>query len=348
MNKRKPIFTGSRHAFMIVLVLVVCLLAQLADVAPVQAATNVPTQKSPIGTISFTKPSYKWTLVTGATKYHLEIYRGTTRIFTSVYLGSACGTVCSFKPDKTLGYNVAYKWRVRAMKYGTWKPWSVFKTFTVSGFNSTFNANSNGWTVVDGPWWRTSTGWYRTGGSEGNVVSTVRQYSYSTLDYQVRLRRSGTECDNCANYLYIRGTVQPIDTQYQLWYNAYIFDFTNSQQFLIIKKVNGVASLVQDWKVSTAIVPYGWNTLRVTAKGTALRFYINGKLVWSGSNAALTTGRVGIGMFRSGETSPKLDVDWAKLSTYVPAADVLEDLFQDETDLGVVVDEAYMNLAPAP
>jgi len=61
----------------------------------------------------------------------------------------------------------------------------------------------------------------------------------------------------------------------------------------------------------------------VIADGSTLKFYINGTLVWKGSDAALTHGKVGIGMYRdAASTGNKLYVDWAKLtSDFIIAAD---------------------------
>jgi len=57
-----------------------------------------------------------------------------------------------------------------------------------------------------------------------------------------------------------------------------------------------------------------WNTLRVVAQGTSLSFYINGVPVWSGTDSSLSSGRVGLGMYRdASSTGDELRVDWARL-----------------------------------
>ena len=40
---------------------------------------------------------------------------------------------------------------------------------------------------------------------------------------------------------------------------------------------------LKPWTASAAIVKNGWNTLKVIAVGSSLRYYINGTLVWVGS-----------------------------------------------------------------
>ena len=71
----------------------------------------------------------------------------------------------------------------------------------------------------------------------------------------------------------------------------------------------------------------GWNTLKVVAVGSSLKFYINNILVWTGSDSSLRTGTVGFGFYRDG-TAGTLFVDSASLSTTAtadvnPFADVL-------------------------
>jgi hypothetical protein len=58
-----------------------------------------------------------------------------------------------------------------------------------------------------------------------------------------------------------------------------------------------------------------WNTLRVEASGTSLAFYINGTLIWSGTDSSLSSGRAGVGMYRDASTGNELRVDWALLCT---------------------------------
>ena len=58
----------------------------------------------------------------------------------------------------------------------------------------------------------------------------------------------------------------------------------------------------------------GWNTLKVSANGSSLRYFINGHAVWSGSNSSITKGQVGVGFYRDASAGV-LYVDWAKLTT---------------------------------
>ena len=72
---------------------------------------------------------------------------------------------------------------------------------------------------------------------------------------------------------------------------------------------------MQAWTASPAIISGNYNTLRVVANGTSLSFYINGTLVWNGTDADLSNGVVGVGMYRDAySTGNWLDVDYATLT----------------------------------
>jgi hypothetical protein len=194
------------------------------------------------------------------------------------------------------------------------------------GFNSTFAANANGWTAVTGNWAvNAASGMYITSGTPNSSWHSVAHINnYPTLTYEVKMKR--TTCATCQNFVVIRGTPAPLDAA-GLWNNGYFFQYQNKATggtlgaWSVVKIQGGVKTMLKNWTKSAYIVPGGFNTLKVTAKGSALKFYINGHLVWSGTNPALKTGQVGIGMYQGGtaRTLGALYVDWAKLGTTVAA-----------------------------
>ncbi|MDO9302981.1 MAG: hypothetical protein Q7T89_16455, partial [Anaerolineales bacterium] len=94
--------------------------------------------------------------------------------------------------------------------------------------------------------------------------------------------------------------------------SGYMFVYSEDySDFSIWKYVNGSTTALQYWTYSPSI-EYGWNTLKVVADGSYLDFYINGNLVWSGSDTTFTRGLVGLRMYR-GASIERMSVDWATL-----------------------------------
>jgi hypothetical protein len=71
------------------------------------------------------------------------------------------------------------------------------------------------------------------------------------------------------------------------------------------------------WTTTSAINQgSAWNVLRVIANGSNFSFYINGTSVWTGSDSSHTSGRVGVGFYRSASsTGDGFWVDYATLTT---------------------------------
>ncbi len=91
-----------------------------------------PKASSPSGTVSIARPPFKWTTVFGATAYRIQVYRGTTLLYTQTVAKSSCNTAtCSITPTTALA-NAVHKWRVQAKINGVWKTYSSYKSFTVA------------------------------------------------------------------------------------------------------------------------------------------------------------------------------------------------------------------------
>lgn len=188
---------------------------------------------------------------------------------------------------------------------------------TSKAFVSDFNTNASGWGQVKGSWRISSGSIFTTRGLVERVSSIVQAGTYTTLNYEARMKRLG--CSYCANRLYVRGTTSPLDGYYE-WASGYLFQYVNDHYYSVWKTVNGQYTMLQGWTYYPAIKT-GWNVLRVTAKGTTLKYYINGILVWSQTSPGLSSGRVGIAMYKDYySTNNSFSVDWATLDASVPAA----------------------------
>ncbi len=310
--------------------LALLLLTPLLVVQPARAQTNltaaqlavtVPTPVFPTGSIPINRLVYIWTPVSGAAQYQYQVYQGTTLVMDKVASNLTCtaGT-CAIMPIFDLNAGT-YTWRVRALVNSVYQAYSAPQTFTVSvelgGFYSPFTSNASGWVVHKGTWVLESSNFYTTVGVAGKASTISHINNYSTLTYEVRMKRTG--CLGCANVIAIRGNPS-LDTV-GWWNTEYTFDYTNSGLFSVWRDSNGTYTALKDWTTTSAIVRGGWNVLKVVADGPSLKFYINDVLVWSGSDTNYPTGRVGIGMYRSAtSTGNKLLVDWAQLETAITSA----------------------------
>jgi hypothetical protein len=276
-------------------------------------------------------PKYTWKKETGATEYQFKVKQGLFTVYKKTVDSSACKySKCSNTPAEKLGYKT-YKWKVRAKAGGVWGAWSSYKTFTVvKGFDSTFNSNMNGWKVFNGSWDIINSVYLKTNGVSGAGASIFYNQNFTKLNYQVRMKRFG--CEGCANALLVRGTPYPAGLD-ALWDMGYYFAYNNYGQFVVYELNGGSLSALQSWTTSAAINPGGWNTLKVIADGSTLKFYINDILVWTGIDSTHTNGKVGIRMYRDSiSTGNKIYVDWAELST----VDLSENLIEAQVEAGQV------------
>jgi hypothetical protein len=195
-----------------------------------------------------------------------------------------------------------------------------FRTQIISNnFYNNFNASSSGWSAVTGSWALSSSAYYRSVGLASTGASAKQSGKYGDVTYEVRMQRSGT-CASCANRIIIRGNPASLFST-NWWKPAYYFQYSNDGKFSVYEATSaGTTVELKAWTSSPAIVMNGWNTLKVVAVGSSLKFYINGTLVWSGFDSTLKVGRVGVGFYRDAAAGTML-VDWAKASN-TPTADL--------------------------
>ena len=76
--------------------------------------------------------------------------------------------------------------------------------------------------------------------------------------------------------------------------SGYVFQIVTDGYYSIWKQVAGSWSWLQSWTYSPYISS-GTNTLMAVAEASQLKFFINDTLVWTGSDSALASGRIGLG-----------------------------------------------------
>lgn len=178
-----------------------------------------------------------------------------------------------------------------------------------------FNGDSPGWPAVAGTWLMDGSHQYSRGQANA-LVSMHYPQNFSDVSITLRALRSG--CRNCAINLIVRGAPTPLGSQNR-WYSYISFQISNDGQYSVYKRVRGGSSTVlQPWTSSSAIRQSGaygddWNVLRVIDFGDSLFFYINGQLVWSGSDTTLTSGEVGFSMYSDISVWNLAQVDWATI-----------------------------------
>ncbi len=185
------------------------------------------------------------------------------------------------------------------------------------GFNEQFNSgNAENWTRHSGAW-AVQSGLYHTAGVASLRSMTSYNVQYTDVDYTARIIRFDS-VDGSASAVHIRAS-GPVDAD-GTTQNVYLFQIVRAGYFSVWKRVNGVSTPIWTWAYSSAIAQgSSGNTLRVIAKGSSMMFYINGTLVWQGSDTSLTSGTVGVSMYNAGTTGNDFQVDWATL-TPNPAA----------------------------
>jgi hypothetical protein len=215
-----------------------------------------------------------------------------------------------------------------------------FRTEVISSdFNSTFNTSSSGWSAATGTWSLYSSAYYRSTGLANLGAHAKRTGKYGDLTYEVRMNRTGVDT-GYSNRIIVRGNTASLNAT-KMWSPSYNFQYSNDGSFSVFEVDNtGTATALKAWTTSSAIVKNGWNTLKVVAVGSSLKFYINGTLVWSGSDSTLKTGQVGFGFFRDTDAGTML-VDWAKLST-TPTADAnpYEEVAEGVELIGGTIDQS--------
>jgi hypothetical protein len=274
--------------------------------------------------INFPNPTYTWVPLPGVTHYYLWIddssASGKIRVFLSAE-EAGCGdhlSFCSIRPTTGLaaGTATAKVQTYNTSGYGTWSEPVSFHVDPKFSFDSQFNVYPEyGWSSEKHFWMMSDGSFHVSNWSLDN--SLMYTSIVKNLDFQARIYRNG--CAECANYLIVRASgtgVMPGDLP-----TAYYLQYTADGYFSVWREFDGSQTALQGWTESSSIkTGSDWNTLRVVAFGPSLKFYINGTQVWSGYDATISSGKVGVGAYTD-ELYDELKVDWATLTTpEVPAA----------------------------
>ena len=222
--------------------------------------------------------------------------------------------------------------RVWDSSSGTWLgAWKGPQTFVVScgggGFNSQFKGSADGWESHWGDWAVSGDEWYHSPGVSNTWSTATYTESYTNCDYRLRFWRE--ENNYHSNRILVRATPEPLGSSNKNLYSYYSFQYVRDGKYSVWKRVSGSSTCLQSWTSSSAINGTGWNELRVVASGSNLYYYINGTLVWSGSDSSLSSGRAGLGMHDSGNAW----VDWATLTTSSSGLAITDEVSEEQQAL---------------
>ena len=276
---------------------------------------------SPSGTTTDTTPTFTWSKVSGATWYRLWVRDSAGAVrhnswHTSSATNCTSGSTCSYTPTAVLPAGSSTFW-VQAYGSGIYGSWSSGKSFTIvagggCNFTQNFSSTPSDWTQNSGTW-STSGGYYFTPGRAGKSNTSTRNATCGNVDVTARVWKSGTASNATRVIIRASGSVQSNGRHS----NYYSFQITDSGKFSVWKSVNNTASAVKYWTTTNTIhTGNAWNLIRAVASGSSLKFYINGTLVWTGSDSSLSTGKVGVGFYSSnGGTSTSGDRLWVDYVT---------------------------------
>ncbi|WP_131655556.1 hypothetical protein [Methylocucumis oryzae] len=159
------------------------------------------------------------------------------------------------------------------------------------------------------------------------MVSTYAGAEYKDLDFRVSARNN----DVYAAYVLVRATPDFYHLAGIEKGSGYAFGFSAEcngvlpSGYNVIKLTNGVYENIQPWTPSDALrCDTKGNRIRVVAKGSVLKFYVNNKLVYKFTDAApLPAGRIGLVGY-TGQPFPTVhrfdNVYVTDLSALTPAA----------------------------
>ena len=136
--------------------------------------------------------------------------------------------------------------------------------------------------------WQVVSGEYRAQSIDGFMFSRYAGQEWADLTVQMSCRRTGQPGNSAA--VVLRATPDFDDSVG----SGYVFQITTSGSYGVWKQVGGASSWLQSWTTSPAISA-STNVLAAVAQGSLLSFYVNGILIWSGTDTALASGRIGLG-----------------------------------------------------
>ncbi len=264
---------------------------------------NPPVTITPSGNQTTYNLTFTWKPSPLATTYDFRISSNLTNrvIFSDTINATTNCTndLCSYKPTVSYGPNIYYYTVAAKNEYGTSAATlpRKFSFCNPSGVNSQFNNNSSCWDPHAGGKWIPGSTFYYNAGAANYWASSTYPVNMSNFSFEARIKRNSSS-GIYESGLVFRGAVA-YNSVYR-WNNGYFFTYKNDGKFRVYKMVNGTEKVLKTWTASSAIKKNDWNVLKVVTSGTSISCYINGTLVWKGSDSQFASGRQGFAFYNGG------------------------------------------------
>jgi len=173
----------------------------------------------------------------------------------------------------------------------------VISKITLRGaFRDDFDdGDADGWLPSDPAAWSVVDGQYRAeSDADTYMISVYGGDTFGDLAASVSVRRDGNDATASGVALRTTSDFEPNETG-----SGYMFSVAWNGSYCIWKQIDGNFEWIQPWSASGAI-SNDVNVLTASIDGTALQFFINGQLAWSGTDGTLSSGHVALG----GYTAP--------------------------------------------
>ena len=281
-----------------------------------------PVLKLPLeNAAALSTPLFSWQSSVWANAYQFEYATDSDFTDDSIRHTSKVLTTASYTPP-SIPFGIPCYWHVRARDAaGNWSGWSEPRKITLAAsIISNFEGFTSGWVAqAGGKWSIYKNAYFYSNGTGGKWSSARFESTRSQLDFSARVLRSGGVLNTegkayyPASYLAVRMGDELSDNN--TWLAGYLFGYTNQGVYSVWKMNRDCSAVVlQPWTETSLLAIDDWNTLRVAVSGSALNFYINGVLAWSGSDGIFKEGKVGFSFFNHPNPSSSFFVDWASLA----------------------------------
>ena len=292
--------------------------------SPAPAGASAPQPLEPNKVITDTTPTYRWTQVSGASSYVLQVlkeYSNTEMYSFTVNSSGACySSTCSFTPAQKL-QSYGYRWRVRVS--GATIAWSPLTMFYIRATD--YKAHHFTYTLMY-HWQRKSGGtWWAQydGGKQGYLVSeglpdkcsAAVHYVSSTYDNfiaETKMMITGAPSGGRYPEAYLALRMKNnVNAATQCWYGGYLFGYSRDGKYSFWKmQPNGTWTALIPPTFTSLIKTSDWNNFKVSANKSNFYLFINGKPVGSVTDSSYSIGYLGFEMVNHGAVQTKFYADW--------------------------------------